>query len=559
MQWSIERKINTIFATALLLLGVIGGLALWSTAQLIHTAHWVEHTHIVIADLEVLFSYLSSAEAGQRGYIITGNEQHLEPYYLATTSIYKTIREIRQLTIDNSAQQQRLQTLEVALEKRLKLLKEALEARRQGGFSAAQNLIEQDRGRQLTREINQGINAMLDEERRLLSLRSRQSQTAAQTTMTVVSIGGILALGLIPLAGVTIARDINRRRQVETQLKHSEQTLKQWVSELEQRRSEISQLGELSDVLQVCFTLDEAYLVLGELVQPLFPQTVGAVLMISESKTLVEAVATWGNHPARATLFEPSECWSLRRGRPYFLPDGHSHLRCQHLHTPFPAQTLCVPMMAQGEALGVLHLIATEPGQIPPAKQLLASTVAEHIAIAIANLKLREMLKNQSIRDPLTGLFNRRYMEESLEREIRRAERIEQPLGIIMLDVDHFKRFNDTFGHEAGDVVLRELGLFLKGMVRSSDIACRYGGEEFMLLLPEASIEIAQQRAEQIRAGIKHMILEYRRQSLGGITLSLGVAEFPHHGNTVEAVIRAADAALYQAKNRGRDQVVQAD
>ncbi|MBD2067755.1 sensor domain-containing diguanylate cyclase [Leptolyngbya sp. FACHB-671] len=397
---------------------------------------------------------------------------------------------------------------------------------------------------------------MLVEEQRLLQLRSERSRTVAWTTMAIVGIGGLLTFGLVPFAGLTINRDITRRRQAEAKLQESEQNLKQWVGELEQRRSEISQLSELSDVLQACFTLDEAYTVLGELVQRLFPNTVGGVWMISESKTLVEAVATWGEHPARAALFEPTQCWSLRRGRPYFLPDGQSQLRCQHIHPPFPAQTLCVPMMAQGEALGIVHLIATEPGQITQTKQLLATTVAEHIAISLANLKLRETLKNQSIRDPLTGLFNRRYMEESLERELRRAERSEQPLGIIMLDVDHFKQFNDTFGHEAGDVVLRELGQFLKSMIRSSDIGCRYGGEEFMLLLPEASSEITRQRAEQICSGIKHLMLEYRRQSLGVVTLSLGVAEFPKHGNTAQAVIRAADAALYRAKHGGRDQVV---
>lgn len=559
MRWSIEKKISTGFAIALLVLSVIGGLAFWSTIQLISTVHWVDHTHIVIGDLEALFAHLSSAEAGQRGYIITGNEQHLEPYYLARNSISETVNEIRQLTSDNAVQQQRLQTLEPAIEKRLVLLKEALNARRQGGFAAAQNLIEQDVGRQLTSEISQGIQTMLDEERRLLTLRSGQAQSTGWSTLTVVGAGGLIALGLVPFAGSTINRDIRRRRQVEAKLTESEQNLKQWLDELEQRRNEISQLGELSDVLQACFTLNEAYTVLGELVQRLFPKTVGGVLMISESKTLVEAVATWGEHPARADLFGPTECWSLRRGRSYFLSDGESQLRCQHIKPPFPAQTLCVPMMAQGEALGILHLIATEPEQLTQAKQLLATTVAEHIAIALANLKLRETLKNQSIRDPLTGLFNRRYMEESLAREVQRAERSDQLLGIIMLDVDYFKRFNDTFGHEAGDVVLRGLGQFLQSMIRSSDIGCRYGGEEFMLLLPEASIEVTQHRAEQIRSGIKHLMLEYRRQPLGVVTLSLGVASFPQHGSTVEAVIRAADTALYQAKNGGRDQVVIAE
>jgi diguanylate cyclase (GGDEF)-like protein len=555
MSWSIERKISSGFAIALIGLGVIGGLAYQSTTQLISTSQWVDHTYTVIDNLQSLLAYLSSAEAGQRGYIITGNDLHLESYYLATTSINRTISNIYQLTIDNSAQQQRLQALQPLMEKRLLLLREALDARRQGGFVAAQSLIEQDVGRQLASEIRQIVNAMLEEERRLLGIRSEQSRLTARNTIVVVGAGGLLALALVPFAGLTINRDITRRRQVEAKLQDSEKQLKLWVGELEQRSSEISNLGELSDVLQACFTLEEAYAVLAELLQRLFPGTAGSVCVISDSKTLVEAVAMWGACPDQTRLFGPTECWALRRGRPYFLQNSQSRLRCHHF-PPLPASTLCVPMMAQGEALGTLHLIAADAEGLTHSKQLLATTVAEHIAIALANLKLRETLKNQSIRDPLTGLFNRRYMEESLDREIHRSERNEQSLGIIMLDVDHFKRFNDNFGHEAGDIVLRELGQFLKSVIRSSDIACRYGGEEFMLFLPEAEIEVTQQRAEQIRSGMKRLTLEYRRQALGVVTLSLGVAIFPQHGNTAEAVIRAADAALYQAKQQGRDQVM---
>jgi diguanylate cyclase (GGDEF)-like protein len=185
--------------------------------------------------------------------------------------------------------------------------------------------------------------------------------------------------------------------------------------------------------------------------------------------------------------------------------------------------------------------------------------VAEHIALALANLKLREKLQNQSIRDSLTGLFNRRYMEESLEREMRRCDRKRQPLSIIMIDVDHFKRFNDTFGHNAGDAVLRELGHFLQRYVRGSDIACRYGGEEFILILPEASLSVTQQRAEQIKEGARQLNVECSGQQLGKITLSLGVACFPTHGLDGEAVIKAADTALYRAKQEGRDRVVLAE
>ena len=370
--------------------------------------------------------------------------------------------------------------------------------------------------------------------------------------------------------------DITERKQTEQSLQEINEKLRGWVLELEQRTQEITLLNEMSDILQACRTVEEAHGAIATLVQPLFPNVSGGVFAISASRTLVEAVATWGNQLTSQKLFTPDECWALRRGRPHWVEDTQTGLLCKHLdkkgsgewrvqkgeESAFPtvhsvaAESLCVPMMAQGEALGLLYLSAMEPGHLSEAKQRLAVTVAEHIALALANLALRETLQRQSIRDSLTGLFNRRYLEESLIREIHRADRKQQPLGIIMLDVDHFKRFNDTFGHEAGDAVLRELGLFVQKNIRESDIACRYGGEELTLILPETSLEITNRRAEQIREGVKHLNVQHRRQPLGGITISVGVACFPEDGLTGEALIQAADTALYEAKAQGRDRVV---
>jgi diguanylate cyclase (GGDEF)-like protein len=185
-------------------------------------------------------------------------------------------------------------------------------------------------------------------------------------------------------------------------------------------------------------------------------------------------------------------------------------------------------------------------------------TMAEHIAMALSNLKLHETLRSQSIRDPLTGLFNRRFMEESLELELRRAARNQRPLGVIMIDLDHFKHFNDTFGHEAGDTLLRELGSLLQNNIRGEDIACRYGGEEFTLILPEGSFEITRQRADFLREAIKHIDVQHRGQPLGRITASMGVAVFPEHGRTGKSLLESADAALYRSKNDGRDRVTAA-
>jgi diguanylate cyclase (GGDEF)-like protein len=182
--------------------------------------------------------------------------------------------------------------------------------------------------------------------------------------------------------------------------------------------------------------------------------------------------------------------------------------------------------------------------------------VADNLALALSNLHLRARLQQQAIRDPLTGLFNRRYLDETLERELQRAERHQHPISIIMIDIDHFKRFNDIYGHHAGDLLLQAVGQFLRTHTRGEDIACRYGGEEFVLVLPEASLEEARRRAEHIRTAMKHIFVEHNGQMLGGNTISLGVAVFPTHGTTADYLIDEADRALYQAKGAGRNCVV---
>jgi diguanylate cyclase (GGDEF)-like protein len=222
-------------------------------------------------------------------------------------------------------------------------------------------------------------------------------------------------------------------------------------------------------------------------------------------------------------------------------------------------------VFVQGETLGLLHLrrVKEESASQEHADSMdsclnLATAVAEETGLALANLRVRDTLHEQSIRDPLTGLYNRRFLEEFLLRELVRADRKKHALSIITLDIDHFKRINDTLGHGAGDIVLRRVGLLLQGYVRESDIACRVGGEEFSLLLPEASMQIAAPRAENIRAGVHELKLKYDGHNLGAITISLGVAAFPEHGTTPDALIRAADQALYDAKSRGRDRVASA-
>jgi diguanylate cyclase (GGDEF)-like protein/PAS domain S-box-containing protein len=184
-------------------------------------------------------------------------------------------------------------------------------------------------------------------------------------------------------------------------------------------------------------------------------------------------------------------------------------------------------------------------------------TERKHVQDAL--IKSEALLREQSVRDHLTGLFNRRYMEETLERELHRASRKQLSLGVIMLDVDDFKRFNDTFGHAVGDAILRELGKMLLGHVREEDIACRYGGDEFIIVLPDASQAITRERAESICEYAKQFHLHFEGQTFEAVTFSLGIAVFPEDGFTSATLLKAADDGLYRAKRGGRGRVVEAE
>ena len=233
-------------------------------------------------------------------------------------------------------------------------------------------------------------------------------------------------------------------------------------------------------------------------------------------------------------------------------------MKCPHLSEAAITSSLCIPLTSQEGNLGVLHFQnlpsislggreVAEKG-IDPLQQL-AATVADHIALALTNLRLRETLRQQAVRDPLTGLFNRRYLEETLERELRRAKRKDTAIGVIMLDLDHFKQLNDTYGHEAGDHVLRTLGDLLQSHVRGGDIACRYGGEEFVLILPESDAAVTLRRAEEFRQGVEALPVFYRGQQLG-VTISLGVAVRPQHGDSGDTLLRAATGPCMPPKTR---------
>jgi len=366
-----------------------------------------------------------------------------------------------------------------------------------------------------------------------------------------------------PLKMVGSIQDVTDRVHAEARLQNANHELAQKVQELQQRTTEITLLSELGSRLQACQSADEAHVEISIAAEQLFPGWSGSLCVISASRTVVETVADWGKATPGERVFAPDECWALRLGRPQSFRSEERWAPCRHIDLKNVTESLCVPLMSQGEALGILSLqkIRAQGEQelgtrsSGEAERRLAAVLAEQVGLALGNLRLRETLRNQSICDPLTGLFNRRYMEESLEREFSRANRKKSRVAIIMMDIDHFKRFNDTYGHQAGDALLRALGELLKKSTRGQDIACRYGGEEFAIVLCDTSLDGALQRSEILRQQVKQMCVEHANQLLGTISISMGVALYPDHGATIGDVLKAADQALYSAKREGRDRV----
>jgi diguanylate cyclase (GGDEF)-like protein len=362
-------------------------------------------------------------------------------------------------------------------------------------------------------------------------------------------------------------QEIARRKAAQKQLTASHQQIGRLLDDARRQTDEITQISELGSMLQACSSREEVFRLIPERMRRLFPGASGCISLLSASRNRVESAAEWGVCQI-AQIFTPEQCWAFRRGRTHAHPGGSAALRCLHLIGDGPS--VCIPLVANGDTIGTLSIQEDDPispvshpnagsaGDSMDRRHQLAAAVAEHIALAIANLNLREALRLQAVRDPLTGLYNRRYMQEFLDRELHSARRKRRPLAVMMLDLDHFKRYNDNFGHAAGDKALAAVGETLMRCVRAEDIACRYGGEEFTLILPECSLNQATVRADEIRKRLRDFPIQADGHATDILTLSIGVAAFDETTDRVDLLLKFADDALYQAKHSGRDRVVAA-
>ena len=361
-------------------------------------------------------------------------------------------------------------------------------------------------------------------------------------------------------------RDISVRKQAEVSLQESHEQLKDTVSMLMRREQELTSIGKMAEFFQVCANEDELLKVVSENMETLFPVEAGMVYILNAENMNLDSVYSWGRDTCSLGTFAADDCWALKKGHSHDVQVGKSRLFCNHIkHTEVSGRNhICIPIATSSEQLGLLYLQYKDTesnGDKDMAASSLSAvmelgiTVAEHIALALSNVRLQAELHTLAIQDPLTGLYNRRYMQEYLEHEIHRSKRGNRPIGIILLDIDHFKSINDQYGHSTGDQVLVLVAELLISNVRRGDICCRYGGEEFLFILPGSSYQDTLDRAELLRRQVKEQEITVEGEKISSITVSLGVASYPDKGDTYDEVIKSADNALYRAKEQGRDRV----
>ncbi|GGR23525.1 sensor domain-containing diguanylate cyclase [Deinococcus ruber] len=583
-------KRQLLLWTVFLVVGSLSGKILYDVAV---TNHRTTHTQQDMIQMQALLTTVLNLETGLRGYALTGLPTFLEPYTSAAHLVAPQLHTLRRAQLtdpgeDSAAQLHRLNRIRDLLHRWMTEI---------AGYDIQQRPHHPERvlarehsrlGKTLIDGVRREINDYLSVEQHALTVRAQQAQHLRALTELATLLSGSLAVLLSIISSLIVAHTLSRKfhrfataaeqlianqpgtdlgtfhiqeadqlarsfKRMASHLHESHTSLTRQNAELQEHNAAITATNALAVQLQSCLTLEEGVQVLEQTLPLIFPQLDGQVAVLNVFTQLLEVRVRWGNTPPAALTFHPQQCLAVRRSR---LGDPQeepfSWASCplgQHPH-------ICLPLTAQEDVIGHLQLspLPEEPAQ-QHVVHALAKAIATPCALGLANLRLQESLRQQSLRDPLTSLYNRRYLDETFERELGRAMRHNQPLAVLMVDVDHFKRFNDTYGHDAGDQVLIQLGKRLRDHFRLEDIVCRYGGEEFAVVMPAASLDGAVERAEDLRTALARLNVTLNGTSQESMTVSIGVSVYPLHGDDTAVLLRRADQALYRAKQAGRNQV----
>ncbi len=540
-----EGRLLAYLATALTFFAISGALVYNAALQLGQASSELQETHQALRQLDRVTGALATAQNSQRDFLITGDPNYLEAIQDNLLELDAGLREARKHA--PLALNEKINVLDPLITRQVEFISRGLQVRRRQGPAAAASLLKaQGSGRTFERLLHE-VAALSASE----ALQAKETDLRLQGRFSklrmLILLGGALAIGMLAAMLVVVHRETRRREAVEYSLRDS-------VKHLERVNQELGWLEELASVVQACHTPEELARASEHLLKKIFIGPGGSLLLATEGSRRLEPALRFGPAPLIARAMDADECWALRKGQAH-ASDAEQGTRCSHFIGGEPGASLCLPLLGHGGLYG-LFTLAAKPGEhLDERRAKLAELASEQLSLALANLRLREYFRVQGRHDPLTGLFNRRAMEENFIRDNALCHQGGHSFSLAMVDVDHFKKFNDRFGHDAGDEVLKAISNTLQSSVRPSDTVCRFGGEELVLLLPETDSDSALGCAEHCRKAIESLRLNHAGQDLGSVTVSIGVATQSEKLQSLETLIKAADEALYCAKQEGRNRV----
>ncbi|WP_413795348.1 MULTISPECIES: sensor domain-containing diguanylate cyclase [unclassified Pseudomonas] len=552
-------KLLLAAATATLVMSVtaaVGPFTLFWTNETRNERNLVEQQ---LDSIRTVQGLLVDAETGERGYALTGMETFLRPYYVATSQLPSAIKALREHYESDPPSE--ITQVEAFIEQtRLKLdhLEGVIKLRSTQGATAAMDEIATGNGKHLMDQVRDLGSKLIQAEVEEVAILDNQLNANLRWAVAISIASFLLTLMLGRFIYVSMRQTIKRQADSTASALSSSIQLSDSLKDLERRNTEIGLLAEMARLLQTEMSQEETLQLVSTYCQQLLEGSSGTLYLYRNSTDALKPAASWGHAEAQPdVLMGPKDCWAIRRGHPHVVERRHE-LRCAHYSTQSTFEDgdihWCLPLIAYGETLGLLHIQHSGANGEREVSRQFAEAAAEQTALALANGRMRQVLQVQSIKDPLTGLYNRRFMEETLKRELSKATRDAVDLSVIMLDLDNFKKLNDIHGHSAGDAVLRSTAALLMKSIRATDVACRFGGEELIVILPDCSMEDALLRAESIRASLESMSPTDGVQTFS-VTASFGVASTTRNGTDQALLIQAADAALYKAKRAGKNRV----
>ncbi len=541
------RKLLPIaFVLMLLFLFAMAWDSIARTRELLNSQEFVERTNNVLHEMDGVEDGLQDAREAALHYVLTPEKEDLVTFDEAVRQTWTRLDRIAQLTKNDQGYPERIEQLRGWIKDELRQLSDNMRTTK---TLLIFHTPDADFNRDRTRAA---IQKFKDDEEALLSQRNEAARARARDVERSVTWRIIGFSALMAVLFLLVIRESKKLRIAEQTALNAQTRLEGSLLQLQIETESGKLLNDLQANLQICVNPPEAYEVLGSYAQKFIPGSAGAVFAIDSTRNLMGVMASWGDSLSPTQhILSPEDCCAMRGSRLHLRTETAHGLSCRHFAGSIPDAYLCLPLAALGETLGILHISVSDASAFNPARLQVIQQSGEYAALRLANLRLREKLHDQSIRDPLTGLYNRRFLEATLEQELHRSGRHHTGLGVIMADIDKFKSFNDTFGHTAGDIVLKEVGALFRRSVRTEDIVCRYGGEEFLMVLPDTSLESVRERAESMRDAIAKLELQHAGHALGKITASFGISFSQDGVLTPEILLRYADEALYESKRRG--------